>query len=269
VEHRRPKGLKRTGGPRTAIAAKPMIPSDEVVYGIHAVVEALRAGEHFRRIHVGKQRTREPQVQEIVELARKAGSNVRFEESGHFDRYPFKAHQQVVALSEPFGYASLSDLLAAPSPRLIVALDHLTDPHNLGAIVRTAEAVGAAGVVIPERRSVGVNATVRKASAGAVAHLPIAQVTNMAAALREMKEAGVWVAGAAGAEMGRPYTEADLTVDVCLVIGAEGVGLHDLVRKQCDLLLSIPMLGKTESLNASVAAGVLLYEALRQRSLAE
>lgn len=243
------------------------VSTDEVVYGIHAVAEALRAGERFRRVHVGKQRTREPQVREIVELARKHGSNVRFEESSFFDRFPFKAHQHVVAVSEPFDYARLEDLLAGEWPRLIVALDHLTDPHNLGAIVRTAEAVGATGIVIPERRSVGVNATVRKASAGAVAHLPIAQVTNMAQALRTMKEAGIWVAGAAGDD-GITYTDADLTVDLCLVIGSEGSGLADLVRKQCDFLLSIPMRGATSSLNASVAAGVLLYEVLRQRSRA-
>ncbi|MDE2571207.1 MAG: 23S rRNA (guanosine(2251)-2'-O)-methyltransferase RlmB [bacterium] len=248
---------------------RPPVSNDEIVYGIHAVAEALRAGEHFRRVHIGKQRTREPQVQEIIEAARERGGNVRFEEAAFFERFPFKAHQQVVAFSTPFDYARLEDLLAAPRPRLIVALDHLTDPHNLGAIVRTAEAAGATGIVIPERRSVGVNATVRKASAGAVAHLPIAQVTNLAAALRKMKESHIWVAGAAGEAFAKPYTRAELTGDVCLVIGAEGAGLAELVRKQCDFLVSIPMHGRTGSLNASVAAGVLLYEVLRQRGQAE
>ncbi|TAM76924.1 23S rRNA (guanosine(2251)-2'-O)-methyltransferase RlmB [bacterium] len=242
------------------------VPADEVVYGIHAVAEALRAGEQFRRIHVGKQRTREPQVQEIIEAAHASACTLRFEEASYFNRFPFKAHQQVVAFSDPYDYARLDDLLAGEGLRLIVALDHLTDPHNLGAIVRTAEGAGATGIVIPERRSVGVNATVRKASAGAVAHLPIAQVTNIAQALRTMKEAGVWVAGAVGETAALPYTEADFTSDICLVIGAEGTGLAELVRKQCDFLVSIPMRGKTTSLNASVAAGILLYEVLRQRN---
>ena len=260
---------RRVSGPRVKQRIQeqnPRVFADEVVYGIHAVAEALRAGEHFRRIHVGKQRTREAQVHEIIEAARAISCVVRFEEAAFFERFPFKAHQQVVAFSEPYDYAHLDDLLAGDEPRLIVALDHLTDPHNLGAIVRTAAAAGATGIVIPERRSVGVNATVRKASAGAVAHLPIAQVTNIAQALRTMKEAGVWVAGAVGEPGALPYTEADFTGNICLVIGAEGAGLAELVRKQCDFLVGIPMRGKTASLNASVAAGILLYEVLRQRS---
>ncbi|TAM90904.1 23S rRNA (guanosine(2251)-2'-O)-methyltransferase RlmB [bacterium] len=262
MDHRRLSGsqTKRAQAPGTRVSA------DEVVYGIHAVAEALRAGEQFRRIHIGKQRTREPQVQEIIEAAKASACTLRFEDAPYFDRFPFKAHQQMVAISDPYDYARLEDLLAGEKPRLIVALDHLTDPHNLGAIVRTAEGAGATGVVIPERRSVGVNATVRKASAGAVAHLPIAQVTNIAQALRTMKEAGIWVAGAVGETVAHPYTEADFTSDVCLVIGAEGTGLAELVRKQCDFLVRIPMRGKTASLNASVAAGILLYEALRQRN---
>ncbi|TAM56353.1 23S rRNA (guanosine(2251)-2'-O)-methyltransferase RlmB [bacterium] len=243
-------------------------PVSDVVYGIHAVDEALSGGEHFRRIHVGKQRTREPLVRKILDAARSSGCAVRLEEAAFFERFPFKAHQQVVAYSDPFEYARLDDLLAAPAPRLIVVLDHLTDPHNLGAIARTAEGAGATGIVIPERRSVGVNATVRKASAGAVAHLPIVQVTNVSQALRTMKEAGIWVAGAAGGTGALTYTRADFSGDICLVIGAEGAGLADLVRKQCDYLVSIPMLGKTASLNASVAAGILLYEVLRQRNQA-
>lgn len=193
---------------------------------------------------------------------------MRFERRPFFDRIPFKAHQGVIAIAPPFPYVSLPEILARRrtdnAPRLIVVLDHLTDPHNVGAIIRTAEAAGADGVVLPERRSAGVNATVRKAAAGAAAHLPIARVVNIAETMRTMKKAGIWVAGADPAPEAVELAAADLNRDLCLVIGAEGTGLSALVKRECDYLVRLPMRGRVASLNASVAAAILIYEALRQ-----
>jgi 23S rRNA (guanosine2251-2'-O)-methyltransferase len=149
-----------------------------------------------------------------------------------------------------------------------VVLDHITDPHNAGAIIRTCECVGADAVIVPERRAAGVNATVRKAAAGAAAHIPIARVSNVADALRKLKKANVWVVGADLGEGSVELTQADLARDLAVVIGAEGTGLSQLVKRECDYLVTIPMFGKIESLNASVAAGVLLYEVVRQRRIA-
>jgi 23S rRNA (guanosine2251-2'-O)-methyltransferase len=148
---------------------------------------------------------------------------------------------------------------------LFVVLDHLTDPHNVGAIVRTAECAGADALVLPERRSAGINATVRKAAAGAAAHLPIVRVGNLAEAIRSLKKAGVWIAGADAGPDAVAMGEADLDRDLALVVGAEDVGLAPLIRRECDYLVRIPMHGRVPSLNASVAAAVLLFEALRRR----
>jgi 23S rRNA (guanosine2251-2'-O)-methyltransferase len=144
-------------------------------------------------------------------------------------------------------------------------LDHLTDPHNVGAIVRTAECVGADAIVLPDRRSAGINATVRKAAAGAAAHLPIARVANLANAIRTMKKAGIWIVGAESSPSAVEMTRADLNRDLALIVGAEGAGLSQLITRECDYLVRIPMRGEVASLNASVAAAVLMYESLRQR----
>jgi 23S rRNA (guanosine2251-2'-O)-methyltransferase len=242
---------------------------DDVIYGIHAVDEALAAGEVLRRIHVGDERKNDPALRSILQRARDAGVAVRFENRGFFGVFPYKAHQSVVAFGAPFAYISLDEAIAlrAPGkPGLWVILDHVTDPHNVGAIVRTAESAGATALVLPERRSAGINATVRKAAAGAAAYVPIARVTNIAQAVRVMKKAQIWIAGAARNPMAVSYTRADFNRDLAIVIGAEGGGISALVQRECDYLVSIPMEGKIASLNASVAAGVLLYEALRQRS---
>lgn len=240
---------------------------DDVIYGIHAVEEALAAGEALRRLHIARERSRDPAVRKIVDLARERKVQVRFEERGFFAQFPYKAHQSVIAVGTPFEYASLDEVLFAPrnGPALFVLLDHLTDPHNAGAILRTAECAGAHAVLLPDRRSVGVNATVRKAAAGAAAHIPVARVGNVAETIRRLKKANVWVAGAATGPGAVPYTAADFRTDLALVIGAEGEGLAPLVRRECDYLVGIPLRGRVESLNASVAAAVLLYEALRQR----
>lgn len=242
---------------------------DNVVYGVHAVEETLAAGEALRHVHVAQERRRDPALRKILETARERGVPVRIEERPYFAQFPYKAHQGVIAFTEPFAYLSLEDILYAKrrEPLLLIVLDHITDPHNAGAIIRTAEAAGAHGVVLPDRRSAGVNATVRKAAAGAAAHLPVARVTNIAEAVRKLKKANVWVAGAdAGAES-QEYTAIDFARDTAIVIGAEGKGLGQLVARECDYLVRIPMRGRTASLNASVAAAIMLYEAVRQRAV--
>lgn len=240
------------------------------MYGIHVVEEALNANEPLRAIHVSDERKRDPLLRKIISDAKERNIPVRFEDRGFFTQLPFKTHQGVVAIAPPFEYADLNEVLRErrEAPALFVLLDHLTDPHNVGAIIRTAECAGATAVVLPERRSAGVNATVRKAAAGAATYLPVVRVSNINETIRALKKAGIWIAGAAAGEGSVPMGQADLNRDLALVIGAEGEGLAQLVRRECDYLVSVPMRGKTESLNASVAAGVLLYEVLRQREAA-
>lgn len=244
---------------------------DDVLYGIHAVDEALEAGLRLLAVHVADDRKRDPMLRKIVDRAKAVNVPVRFEQRGWFDRLPYKAHQGLVAIGEPFEYASLHDVLhprVDGKPHLFVLADHVTDPHNLGAIVRTAECVGADAVIVPDRRAAGVNATVRKAAAGATEHLPIVRVANVADTIRALKKTNVWIAGADAGEGAVPMTQADLGRDLALVVGAEGAGLAPLVRRECDYLVSIPLYGRVASLNASVAAAVLLYEAVRQRGVA-
>lgn len=246
---------------------KPRLDFDDVMYGIHVVEEALKAGEQLRAIHIAEDRKRDPLLRAIVAQAKERSVPVRFEGKQFFAQLPFKTHQGVVAIAPPFDYAGLSEVMGAHGNghALFVILDHLTDPHNVGAIIRTAECAGANAVILPERRSAGVNATVRKAAAGAAQYLPVVRVANVNEAIRTLKKTGIWVAGAAAGDDAVPMAQADFDRDLALVIGAEGSGLAPLVRRECDYLVSIPMLGRTESLNASVAAGVLLYEVLRQR----
>jgi 23S rRNA (guanosine2251-2'-O)-methyltransferase len=238
------------------------------MYGIHVVGEALAAGEPLRAIHIADERKRDPLLRKIVTDAKERNVPVRFESKQFFAQLPFKTHQGVIAMAPPFDYASLDEVIGSRKTghALFVLLDHLTDPHNVGAIIRTAEVVGADAVILPERRSAGVNATVRKAAAGAAGYLPVVRVANINEAIRTLKKAGVWVAGAATGEGSVPMGQADFDRDLALVIGTEGSGLAPLVRRECDYLVSIPMRGKTGSLNASVAAAILLFEALRQRS---
>jgi 23S rRNA (guanosine2251-2'-O)-methyltransferase len=261
--------MARPGPSRNSVALqrRPRIDFDDVMYGIHVVEEALASGEALRSLHVSDERKRDPLLRKIVTEAKERGINVRFEPRDFFARLPFKTHQGVVAIAPPFAYASLDGVLSrrGPGHALYVLLDHLTDPHNVGAVIRSAECAGAGAVILPERRSAGVNATVRKAAAGAAGHIPIVRVSNVNEAIRTLKKAAVWVAGAAAGEGAVPMWRADFNRDLALVIGAEGAGLAPLVRRECDYLVSIPLFGKTASLNASVAAGVLLYEAVRQR----
>ncbi len=238
--------------------------------GIHAVKEALGAQRPIDRIAIAKGR-QDTRIEEIVQLARQQGVPVRFEDRGQLDRLAkSKDHQGVVALAAARAAATLEDILAqANSGRgqvgLILLLDGVEDPHNLGAIIRTALAAGAHGVVIPERRAVGLTDTVARASAGALAHLPVAKVTNLARSMEELKEAGYWLVGLDEAG-DKNYTEVDYTSPVGIVLGGEGKGLHDLTRKRCNFIVSLPTTGPVKSLNVSVAAGVVLFEALRQRN---
>jgi len=237
--------------------------------GIHAVREALEAGSTFDRIVIAKGR-QDSRIEEIVQLARQRDIPVRFEDRSNLDRLAnSRDHQGVVAIVAARAPATLEDILARANsskdqPGLIVLLDGVEDPHNLGAIIRTALAVGSHGIVIPERRAAGLTDTVARASAGALAHLPIAKVTNLARTMEELKEAGYWLVGLD--ENGdKNYTEVDYTSPTGIVMGGEGKGLHDLTRKRCDFVVSLPTTGPVKSLNVSVATGVVLFEALRQR----
>ena len=238
-----------------------------VIYGINAVAEALKArGRSFEWVGVAKER-HDLRLQRVIEDCRRNGVAVRLLGRPELDRMAGNnAHQGVVAVTSGKQYNELDDLIAAKRGKhtLLVLLDGIEDPHNLGAILRTADAAGADGVVIPERRAVGVTPTVIKASAGASEHLPIAKVTNIARTVEELKEKNIWVVGLD--ERGsKDYDGIDYNMDCGIVLGAEGKGVHYLVKKKCDFLVSIPMLGKISSLNVSVAAGVMLYEIVRQR----
>lgn len=242
--------------------------------GIHSVHEALESGRPLERVVVARGRHGD-RIEEIVAFARERGVPVRFEDRAQIDRLAgTPQHQGVVALAAAREAISLEELLrqhaaagdAAEKQRagLIVLLDGIEDPHNLGAVVRSALAAGAEGVVLPERRASGLNATVARAAAGALEHLPVARVVNIARAMEELKEAGYWLVGL-DERAEKNYTQVDLTGSIGLVLGGEGAGLHDLVRKRCDFLVSIPTTGPVRSLNVSVAAGIVLFEAVRQR----
>lgn len=231
------------------------------------MAEALKArGRAFAWVGVAKER-HDLRLQRVVDECRRQGVAVRFVGRAELERMAGNnAHQGVVAVTSAKQYNDLDDVVASKRGQhsLIVVLDGVEDPHNLGAILRTADAAGADGAVIPERRAAGVTALVTKASAGASEHLPIAKVTNIARTLEELKSKNLWIVGLD--ERGtQSYDSLDYNMDCAVVLGSEGKGLHDLVAKKCDFLVSIPMLGKVPSLNVSVAAGVVLYEIVRQR----
>lgn len=227
-----------------------------LLIGIHPVIEALRTKHPLERILVARG-TGGPRVQEVVELARVSGVPVRFEERGALDRVAgVKSHQGVVALGAATQYADLDSL--AETARMLVVLDGVEDPHNLGAIVRTAHAVGADAVIVPDRRASGLTETVAKAAAGALEHLPVVRAGNINHTLRGLKDAGYFVYGLD--ERGETDCNQVNWADRCvLVMGGEGHGLHELVKRNCDMLVRIPMAGKIASLNVSVAAAVALF----------
>jgi 23S rRNA (guanosine2251-2'-O)-methyltransferase len=239
------------------------------IEGRRAVLEALRAGTEIRRILLAEGTERGPQVEEIVERARASGLAVEPVDRRELDRSSHTRHHQgVVAVTPDVRYATIDEVLAIAKERgeqpLVVVLDGIEDPHNLGAIVRTVDCAGGHGVVVPERRAVGVTPGVVRASAGATEHVKVARVTNLARAIDDLKAAGLWVVGLDSSGE-RTCWDADFTRAVALVVGSEGEGLSRLVRERCDFLVKLPVLGRIESLNASVAAAVALYEAVRQR----
>jgi 23S rRNA (guanosine2251-2'-O)-methyltransferase len=241
------------------------------IYGINAVSEALKArGRAFEWVGMAKER-HDLRLQRLIEDCRRLAVPVRFLQRTELDRMAGNAaHQGVVAVTSAKQYSDLDDVVGGKRGQysLVVVLDGVEDPHNLGAILRTADAAGADGIVIPERRAASVTGTVTKASAGASEHLPIAKVTNIARTVEELKERNLWTVGLD--ERGsQTYEALDYNMDCALVLGAEGKGLHDLVKRKCDFLVSIPMLGKVSSLNVSVAAAVVLYEIVRQRRARE
>ncbi len=241
------------------------------IYGINSVAEALKArGRAFEWVGMAKER-HDIRLQRLIEDCRKVGVPVRFLQRTELDRMAGNAaHQGVVAVTSAKQYNDLEDVIAAKRNQysLVVVLDGVEDPHNLGAILRTADAAGANGVVIPERRAAAVTGTVTKASAGASEHLPIAKVTNVSRTVEELKENSIWTVGL-DERADQTYDALDYNMDCALVLGGEGKGLHDLVKRKCDFLVSIPMLGKVPSLNVSVAAAVVLYEIVRQRRAKE
>ena len=236
--------------------------------GRNAQTEALRAGRTIDKVFIADGDT-DRGLQRLAAEAKEAGAVIVPVDRRKLDQMSFtRSHQGVIALAAAHDYYTIDDILEEAASRgenaLIVICDELSDPHNLGAIMRSAECAGAHGIVIPKRRSVGLTATVAKASAGAVEYMKVARVTNINNAINELKEKGVWVFGTA-AEGSVPMYKADLTGPAAIVIGNEGDGMSPLVRKNCDMLVHIPMAGRISSLNASAAASILLYEAVRQR----
>jgi 23S rRNA (guanosine2251-2'-O)-methyltransferase len=240
----------------------------EVLYGLHPVEEALRAGSRrFDHVCIARER-HDQKLQRIIDACRDAGVRLRFEPREHLTRLAKTAgHQGVVAVVRAKATLELEDLLDAPANgkhRLFLALDGVEDPQNLGALLRSADGVGADGVILTERRSAPLSPVAMKASAGAAEHVPIARVVNLSRALEQMKERNLWCVGLD--ERGTlSYDEFDFTSNTVIVLGREGAGLHDLVKRHCDHLLRIPMAGKVASLNVSIAGAVVLYEAARQR----
>ena len=242
--------------------------ADGIIEGRNAVIEALRAGVQIDKIFIMKGET-DKTLGHIASTARAAGIVVVDADRRKLDNMSrTHAHQGVIALASVREYCSVEDILQIAADKgenpLLVVCDEISDPHNLGAIIRTAECAGAHGIVIPKRRSAGLTAIVAKTSAGAVSHMPVARVPNIAALLKDLKKQGVWVFGTAAGGNTTLY-DADLKGPAAIVIGSEGDGMTRLVTENCDFLVSIPMKGHINSLNASAAAAILLYEAVRQR----
>lgn len=272
-------GRKRTGprpeGRNESDTVHAPAHSDAVntIYGLVPVLEALRAGgKRLEQITIAEG-ARDERLRELLDLAKQSRVPVHRAPKFALDRaVPGVAHQGVVATAAAASYSDADELLEelaaqvnTEKPPLVLGLDAVEDPRNLGAILRTAECAGVGGVFIPERRAVGLTATVGKAAAGALEYIKVARVTNLVQLIEQLKRRNIWVIGAA-ADGNADYTEWDWTVPTALFLGGEGKGLHRLVRERCDGLVRIPLRGKIESLNVSVAAGIILYEALRQRS---
>ena len=244
-------------------------PAEELIEGRNPVTEALRAGTVIDKLYVARGET-DRTLGRMINLAKKAGAVVVECDRRKLDAMSrTHSHQGVIAVAAAQAYAAVEDILQSAAdrgePPLVVVCDEISDPHNLGAVIRTAECAGAHGVIIPKRRSAGLTAVVAKTSAGAVSYLPVARVPNIPSLLKDLQKRGLWIFGTAAGGTTALY-DADLRSPAAIVIGSEGDGMGRLVRESCDFLVSIPMKGRISSLNASAAAAVLLYEALRQRS---
>ncbi|MNJ43434.1 23S rRNA (guanosine(2251)-2'-O)-methyltransferase RlmB [Paenibacillus bouchesdurhonensis] len=246
----------------------------EWIGGKHSLLEAMRAGRTMNKIWVAEG-AQKHLTQPIIAEAKKHGIIVQFVDKRKLDQMaPGLQHQGVVAQVAPYAYAEVDDLLKKAEergePPFLLILDEIEDPHNLGSILRTAECTGVHGVIIPKRRSASITATVSKTSAGAVEYVPVARVTNLAQTMEQLKESGVWIVGTDVDAQQEMYDSGQvLTGAVAIVIGNENKGMGRLVREKCDVLLKLPMAGQLNSLNASVAAGVIMYEVLRKRRTEE
>lgn len=260
---------ERRGASARSSSPHRQYPSHPVVYGRRPVLEALRGGRAVRQVWISEGQRVPPAIEAIVGTARQTGVPIGETSRQRLDELAGGGHHQgvVAEVAEAITLAP-NDLLDIARQRqqvpLLVVTDHLEDPQNLGSLIRSAEASGAHGLVLPERRSVGVTPAVARASAGATEHLAVASVVNLARTLRDLKAAGLWTIGLAATARQR-YDQADLTVPLAIVVGSEGHGLSRLVAEQCDLLVRLPMAGQTASLNAAVAGAIVLYEAVRQR----
>lgn len=241
---------------------------EEYIAGKHSVLEALRSGRQMNKIWIAEN-AQKPLVHPIVSEAKKHGIVVQYVDKRKLDQMvDHVQHQGVVAQAAAYEYAEIDDILALAKERkedaFILILDEIEDPHNLGSILRTADCTGVHGVIIPKRRSVGLTATVSKTSAGAVEYVPVARVTNIAQTIDSLKDEGIWIAGADASAQDDVYG-ANLSLPLAVIIGNESKGIGRLIKEKCDFLVKLPMFGQINSLNASVAASVLMYEVVRQR----
>ena len=264
----RPQKDRRTGEKVAKSAPLDVVElPEDMVAGRNAVMEALKSSRSVNKLMIANGST-EGSIKEIIAVAKEKGINIQYWDRSKLDSIARGIrHQGVLAQVAPVQYAELEDILQVAKdrnePPFIVLLDELEDPHNLGAILRTADAAGVHGVLIPKHRSCPLSATVAKTSAGAVEHVPVARVGNLVQTIKKLKQEGLWVAAA---DMdGKDYYDTDLTGPLLLIIGSEGQGVGRLVKEQCDFVVRIPMVGKINSLNASVAGSILMYEAMKQR----
>lgn len=242
---------------------------EDFIYGKNPVLEAIQAGHEINKL-IFLEASRDKNLQKIIEVAKEKKIMIQFSERKIMDKIcEGENHQGVIAYVSPYQYYELDDILEIAKkkeePPFLIICDEITDPHNLGSIIRTANAVGAHGVIIPKRRSAAVNQTVVKTSCGAVEYVPVARVTNITQTIKTLKEQGIWVIGT---DMGAPvYYEANLKGSIAIVIGNEGDGIGRLVKENCDMMVSLPMYGQVDSLNAAVAGSIVMYEVVRQRHL--
>jgi 23S rRNA (guanosine2251-2'-O)-methyltransferase len=240
----------------------------ELIAGKNPVLEALKSEREINKIWIAEG-SQKGQMQQVIHLAKEARVLVQFVPKQKIDQMTKEVHQGVVAQVAAYEYADLDDLFQNAQEKnetpFFLILDELEDPHNLGSILRTADAAGVHGIIIPKRRAVGLTATVAKASTGAIEHVPVVRVTNLARTIAELKERGIWIFGT-DAKGSEDYRKMDAAMPLAIVIGSEGKGISRLIRDNCDFLIHLPMVGHVTSLNASVAASLLIYEVYRKRS---